>query len=47
MPVLAYKIDKLLDDSNRMAVMRKNTWRIARPEAALDIVRKLLSLRNA
>jgi processive 1,2-diacylglycerol beta-glucosyltransferase len=47
MPVLAYKIDKLLSDPNRMAMMRKNTWRLAKPEAALDIVKKLLSLRNA
>jgi processive 1,2-diacylglycerol beta-glucosyltransferase len=47
LPVLAYKIDKLLEDTNRLEMMRKNTRRLARPEAALDIVRKLLSLRNA
>jgi processive 1,2-diacylglycerol beta-glucosyltransferase len=47
LPVLAYKIDKLLEDTNRLAMMRKNTRRLARPEAALDIVKKLLSLRNA
>jgi processive 1,2-diacylglycerol beta-glucosyltransferase len=46
MPVLAYKIDNLLGDTNRLAMMRKNTRRLARPEAALDIVKKLLSLRN-
>ncbi len=47
LPVLAYKIDKLLEDTTRLAMMRKNTQRLARPEAALDIVKKLLSLRNA
>jgi len=46
MPVLAYKIDNLLRDTNRLAMMRKNTRRLAKPEAALDIVKKLLSLRN-
>jgi processive 1,2-diacylglycerol beta-glucosyltransferase len=47
LPVLAYKIDKLLGDTNRLAMMRKNTSRLAKPEAALDIVKKLLLLRNA
>jgi processive 1,2-diacylglycerol beta-glucosyltransferase len=47
LPVLAYKIDTLLGDPNRLAMMRKNTSRLARPEAAIDIVKKLLSLRNA
>jgi processive 1,2-diacylglycerol beta-glucosyltransferase len=46
LPVLAYKIDKLLDDPRRMSQMRKNVRRLARPAAALNIVRKLLSLRN-
>ena len=47
MPVLAYKIDNLLGDTNRLVMMRKNVRRLAKPEAALDIVKKLLSLRNA
>jgi hypothetical protein len=44
--VLAYKIDSLLDNPQRLALMRKNTKRLARPLAAVDIVEKLLSLRN-
>jgi processive 1,2-diacylglycerol beta-glucosyltransferase len=47
MPVLAYKIDNLLGDTNRLVMMRKNVRRLAKPEAAFDIVKKLLSLRNA
>jgi processive 1,2-diacylglycerol beta-glucosyltransferase len=47
LPVLAYKIDTLLGNTNRLEMMRKNTRRLARPEAALDIVKKLLSLRNS
>jgi len=46
LPVLAYKIDNLLDDPARLAKMRNNVRRLARPTAALDIVKKLLSLRN-
>jgi processive 1,2-diacylglycerol beta-glucosyltransferase len=45
LPVLGYKIDKLLDNPRRMSLMRKNVQRLARPTAALDIVQKLLSLR--
>jgi processive 1,2-diacylglycerol beta-glucosyltransferase len=46
-PVLAYKIDTLLGDPHRLAMMRKNAHRLAKPEAALDIVKKLLSLRKS
>ncbi len=46
LPILAYKIDNLLDDPKRLGEMRRNARRLARPAAALDIVRKLLSLRN-
>ena len=46
LPVLAYKIDNLLDNRARLAEMRNNVRRLARPTAALDIVKKLLSLRN-
>ncbi len=45
MPVLAYKIDKLLEDPHRLALMRKNTRRLAKPRAAINIVKKLLSLQ--
>lgn len=41
LPVLAYKIDKLLDDPARLAAMKANALRIARPTAAIDIVRSL------
>jgi processive 1,2-diacylglycerol beta-glucosyltransferase len=42
--VLAYKIDRLLDDPARLAAMRANVQRLARPRAAQDIVAKLLTL---
>jgi processive 1,2-diacylglycerol beta-glucosyltransferase len=42
--VLAYKIDSLLDDPVRLAAMRANVRRLARPRAAYDIVNKLLAL---
>ena len=34
LPVLAYKIDRLLDDPARLAAMRANVHRLARPRAA-------------
>jgi processive 1,2-diacylglycerol beta-glucosyltransferase len=45
LPALAHKIDRLLDDPRRLAVMRENVSRMARPRAACEIVSKLLSLR--
>jgi processive 1,2-diacylglycerol beta-glucosyltransferase len=45
LPALAHKIDRLLDDPQRLAVMRENVSRMARPRAAREIVSKLLSLR--
>lgn len=47
LPVLAYKIDQLLDDPARMAAMRHNALRLARPRAAQDIVRKLWEIHHA
>lgn len=44
LPVLAYKIDHLLDDPARFAAMQANVKRIAHPHAAREIVRTLLSL---
>jgi processive 1,2-diacylglycerol beta-glucosyltransferase len=41
LPVLAYKIDRLLDDPQRLISMRENIRRLARPNAAHDIVAKL------
>ncbi|MDT4967553.1 MAG: processive 1,2-diacylglycerol beta-glucosyltransferase [Acidobacteriota bacterium] len=43
LPVLADKIDRLLNDPARMQSMRANSARLARPNAALDIARQLLS----
>jgi processive 1,2-diacylglycerol beta-glucosyltransferase len=45
-PVLGFKIDSLLNDPQRLAQLRKNSRRIARPLAALQIVKKLLALQN-
>jgi len=47
LPALAYKIDRLLDDSARVETMRQNARRLARPDAAREIVGKLLSLRQS
>ena len=47
LPVLAYKIDKLLDDAPRLAAMQANARRLARPRAAHEIVTKLLTLEGA
>ena len=44
LPVLAYKIDRLLDDPQRLASMQANVRRLARPRAAHDIVARLLTL---
>jgi processive 1,2-diacylglycerol beta-glucosyltransferase len=39
---LAWKIDRLLEDSNRLAAMRKNALAIGRPFAARSVVETLL-----
>jgi processive 1,2-diacylglycerol beta-glucosyltransferase len=39
---LAFKIDRLLDDPARLASMRANALRLARPRAAFEIVSRLL-----
>jgi processive 1,2-diacylglycerol beta-glucosyltransferase len=44
LPALAYKIDRLLDDAERLAQMRHNVIKLARPRAAYDIIFKLLAL---
>jgi len=43
LPVLAYKLDRLLDDPARVARMRDNIARLARPNAAHDVVRLSLA----
>lgn len=46
LPALAYKIDHLLDDPQRLGVMRENVRRLARPHAASEIVTQLLRLKS-
>lgn len=46
LPVLAYKIDRLLDDPARLAGMRANARRLGRPRAAFDVVDRLVALRD-
>jgi processive 1,2-diacylglycerol beta-glucosyltransferase len=45
LPALAYKIDRLLDDPERMARMRQCVRQLARPDAAKTIVNKLVALK--
>ena len=47
LPVLAYKIDRLLADPARLAAMRANARRLARPHAARDIAATLLGTPSA
>lgn len=46
LPVLAYKIDKLLDDTERFRSMQQAARRLARPRAAQEIVLKLLNMKE-
>jgi len=46
LPVLAYKLDRLLDDPARFASMQSGARRLARPDAARNIVKKLLELQD-
>jgi processive 1,2-diacylglycerol beta-glucosyltransferase len=45
LPVLAYKVGQLLNDGERLARMQNHARRLGRPNAARDIVHKLLELR--
>jgi processive 1,2-diacylglycerol beta-glucosyltransferase len=44
LPILAYKVDSLLDDPSKLTVMQANARRFGRPNAACDIVNKLIAL---
>ena len=44
--MLAYKVDRLLDDRERLAAMRANVRRIARPRAAYDVVSQLVTFAH-
>ena len=46
LPVLAYKIDRLLDDPARLSTMRANAKRLGHPDSAGDVVSRLLALRD-
>jgi processive 1,2-diacylglycerol beta-glucosyltransferase len=46
LPVLAYKIDALFDDTSRLEQMRENVRRFARPDAAYTIVDKMMELHR-
>lgn len=41
LPTLAYKIDEFLNDKTRFQAMKENVFRLARPNAAVEIVRRL------
>jgi len=42
LPALSYKIDRLLGDERRLTEMRRNVRRLARPNAAKEIVKQLV-----
>jgi len=44
LPVLAYKVDRLLDDPKRLVTLQANARRLGKPHAACDIVKRLLSI---
>ena len=44
LPALAYKVDRLLDDPDRLARMRASVRRLARPRAAFDVVSQITAL---
>ena len=44
LPTLAYKLDRLLDDTDRFNAMKANALKLAKPNAAIEVVNKLLSM---
>jgi processive 1,2-diacylglycerol beta-glucosyltransferase len=46
LPALAWKLDRLLDNPKRFATIQENSRRLARPNAAHDIVNRMLELRK-
>jgi processive 1,2-diacylglycerol beta-glucosyltransferase len=46
-PMLIYKVDTLLNDPARLAQLRANVARLARPNAAFDVAAKVLQLLPA
>jgi processive 1,2-diacylglycerol beta-glucosyltransferase len=47
LPALAWKLDRLLDDTSRLVALRANAQRIARPHAARDVVAALHAVAGA
>jgi processive 1,2-diacylglycerol beta-glucosyltransferase len=47
LPTLTYKLDRLLSDGRRFAAMQRNTRALARPNAAMEIVRKVCELDSS
>jgi processive 1,2-diacylglycerol beta-glucosyltransferase len=45
LPTLAYKVDRLLDDKERFRTMQENTKKLACPNAAQNIIKKMLSMK--
>src|SRR5215203_5408789 len=45
--ILGYKIERLLKDGQKLNFMRENTLKFARPNAAFEIIDKLLELSNS
>ncbi|MFO0844140.1 MAG: glycosyltransferase [Gemmataceae bacterium] len=43
-PTLTYKVQALLEDERRLATLRENARRIARPNAAYDVAKKALAM---
>jgi processive 1,2-diacylglycerol beta-glucosyltransferase len=46
LPALAFKIDRLLEDKHRLEDMRRSVQRLARPNAAAQIVKELQNSRE-
>jgi len=46
LPALAYKVDSLLSEPARFSRMQANSQRLARPNAAYTIVKRLFEIRN-
>lgn len=44
LPTLAYKIDRLVEDTERFELMKRNVKQFARPDASKEIVERLLAL---
>jgi processive 1,2-diacylglycerol beta-glucosyltransferase len=45
LPTLAYKVALLLDEPARLAQVKANVARIARPQAAYEVARQVLGMR--